>query len=307
MTFPAILGKYQNGNYQVTLYEDGTKVRETDANAFIPEFPESFDCKITNVCDLGCQFCHEKSTPDGAHGNILDAAFIDTLKPYTEIAIGGGNVLEHPDLNEFLEKLQERKVIANMTVNRVHFEREFDRIEYLVQKKLVHGLGVSVNDDVTDDLIRKLQSIPNSVVHVINGVISLNNLKKLMNHNLKLLILGYKDYGRGRNYMADYKATVELHILMMQKWLPILAAGFAVISFDNLAIRQLNPKSLMTDEEWQTFYMGDDGQYTLYVDLINRQYASNSTSDLRFPLLNSMDNMFNIIRRKNIDATCVLQ
>ena len=119
-----ILGEYDNGNYHVTIYEDGTKVRETfDENAteFIAEYPECMDVKITNRCGKGCSWCHENSTPDGEHGEILTAKFWDTLKPYTEIAIGGGNTLEHPDLVTFLIKLKNLKLIPNMTVNQTHF------------------------------------------------------------------------------------------------------------------------------------------------------------------------------------------
>lgn len=43
----AVLHRYQNGNYTVTLYEDGTKVREfPDDRAPAPEYPESIDVKI---------------------------------------------------------------------------------------------------------------------------------------------------------------------------------------------------------------------------------------------------------------------
>lgn len=52
---------YINGNYRVSIdLETGTKIRETldpKATAFIPETIESFDCKITNSCDMGCTFC----------------------------------------------------------------------------------------------------------------------------------------------------------------------------------------------------------------------------------------------------------
>ena len=96
-----LLGQYRNGNYDVLIYEDGTKIRQTEEDSFEPAFSESIDCKITNRCYGQCAFCHENSTPDGDHGDILNAKFIDTLRPYTEIAIGGGCPLLHPDLGEF--------------------------------------------------------------------------------------------------------------------------------------------------------------------------------------------------------------
>lgn len=62
---PALLHLYQNGNYDVKIYSDGTKVRTTEDDEFIAQFPENIDCKITNKCDMGCAFCHENSVVDG--------------------------------------------------------------------------------------------------------------------------------------------------------------------------------------------------------------------------------------------------
>ena len=43
-----ILGVYKNGNYNVTILSDGTKIRRTEEDEFIPEFPENADVKITD-------------------------------------------------------------------------------------------------------------------------------------------------------------------------------------------------------------------------------------------------------------------
>ena len=66
-----LLGRYKNGNFFTTILSDGTKIRETEDNEFIPDFAESMDIKITNFCDMGCPFCHEGSTTDGKFGDIL--------------------------------------------------------------------------------------------------------------------------------------------------------------------------------------------------------------------------------------------
>ena len=58
------LGMYKNGNYVVKIYTDGTKIRETEENDFIPSFAENCDIKITDRCDGGCQIgrasCRER-------------------------------------------------------------------------------------------------------------------------------------------------------------------------------------------------------------------------------------------------------
>lgn len=48
---------YKNGNYIVTILEDGTKIRKTGEDEFIPKFSENIDCKITDKCSQMCKFC----------------------------------------------------------------------------------------------------------------------------------------------------------------------------------------------------------------------------------------------------------
>lgn len=55
-----------------TILSDGTKVRETKDDEFIPSFAENMDVKICNYCDRGCKFCHEGSSLHGKFGDILN-------------------------------------------------------------------------------------------------------------------------------------------------------------------------------------------------------------------------------------------
>ena len=54
----------------------------------------------------------------------------------------------------------------------------------------------------------------------------------------------------------------------------------------------------MNEEEWKNFYMGDDGRYTMYLDLVNKKYAQSSTSKERFDLLPTINDMFLDIRQR---------
>ena len=75
---------------------------------------------------------------------------------------------------------------------------------------------------------------------------------------------------------------------------------FKVVSFDNLALEQLNVRRLLNDEEWNEFYMGDDGNYTFYIDLVENKFSKNSIApkESRFDLLDNVDDMFRVIREK---------
>lgn len=293
-----LLGRYKNGNFVTTILSDGTKIRETKDDEFIPSFAENMDVKICNYCDMGCKFCHEGSTINGKFGNILNEKFIDTLHPYQEIAIGGGDATSHPDLIPFLQKLKERKVIANMTVNQIHFEKKQELIKKLVDEKLIYGLGVSLVNP-TKHFIELIKQYPNAVIHVINGVLKPSDVKALENNNLKMLILGYKHLRRGNEYFEEEQNDIEVKQQWLYENLEDIIQKFKVISFDNLAIEQLNVKRLLTQEEWDEFYMGDDGKVTYYVDMVERKFAQSSTApfDKRYDLLDSVDDMFKVITR----------
>lgn len=299
-----LLGKYENGNYEVKIYNDGTKVRETiDPNAteWIVNKPESIDIKITNQCDMQCKYCHENSLPDGLHGDIMNLKFVETLLPYSELAIGGGNPLAHPDLVPFLRKLKSLNILANMTVNQTHFEKDIAVIRQLVNEDLIKGLGVSLNH-CNDEFVQLAQEFPNLVLHIINGIIEIDTLKALSNKGLKVLILGYKEIRRGK---AFYSEEVEIAKKKLYDYLPLMLNSFKVVSFDNLAITQLDVRRLLSKEVWDNFYMGGDGEFTMYIDTVKQEFAKSSTSPIRYSLMDDIELMFFIVKRNEVEADYV--
>lgn len=42
--------------------------------------------------------------------------------------------------------------------------------------------------------------------------------------------------------------------------------------------------------------MGNDGQFTMYVDLVNQKFAKSSTSEQRFELLPTINEMFSRVK-----------
>ncbi len=292
-----IIGRYKNGNYTVTILSDGTKIRENDLDFFEPAFAENCDVKITDKCDGGCEFCYEGCTVNGKHGDIMNYKFLDTLHPYTELALNG-NDLSHPDLIPFLEKLRSKKVIANMTVNQIHFERHYDFISELIDKNLIYGIGVSLRKP-TYEFIEKIKKFPNAVIHTINGILSPEDYEILKDNNLKVLILGYKHLRRGN----DYYALNHIHVQQLQAWLysnlKEMLNHFEVVSFDNLAIEQLDVKRLLSDKDWDEFFMGDDGTMTFYIDMVDGTFGKNSLATERYPIMDSIDEMFQKIVNNN--------
>lgn len=298
-----ILGKYRNGNYIVEIWSDGTKVRKTEEDDFIPAFAENCDVKITDRCDGGCPFCYEGCTVEGAHADLFKWKFLKDLHPFTELALNG-NDLSHPDLEPFLVYLKAHKVIANMTVNQKHFMKYYEKLKDWSDRGLIHGLGISLIDP-TIEFLDKVQTIPNVVIHVINGIWTKAQRVGMMNRGLKVLILGYKELRRGEDYLKGHVDDILLKKRILQEDLKemINEGWFKVVSFDNLALSQLHVKETLfegKESEWNEFFMGEDGKYTFYLDLVKGEYAKNSLDQRRFPIGDlTIDEMFQHVRTLN--------
>ena len=304
--------RYQNGNYFVSInLDNGTKIRETinpDATEFVADFPESADVKITNRCPYNCAFCHEGSNINGKHSDALHSHVWNTFCPYTEVALGGGSVTGYPDLVPLLERLKSLHLIPNITVRQEEFMSNLPLIRKLTDEKLIYGLGISLSNPNQEDFIKTIKEFPNAVIHVINGIVSLTELRKLANNNLKILILGYKEVRKGKILLANsaQNTIINNNKEALYAFLPkiITERWFDVVSFDNLAIKQLNPKGrFVSDEDWETIYMGDDGldgeqtSASMYIDLVENEFARNSCDvDHRMPVGNmSVKGMYKIL------------
>lgn len=280
-----LIRRYKNGNYTVKIYDDGTKIRESETN-FIPIFPESIDIKITNKCDVGCSYCYESCVPKGEHGD-LEYLFdqLSELPDGIELAING-NDLDHPQLEWFLHKCKYHGFIVNITVNSkiltdinigklLDFQGGF--IYDIYEKssdadKLIYGVGISHASSIGD--IKKCKNIKNTVIHFIAGINNPNDIYILQSMGFsKFLILGYKDMGRGRGLNVSNNMNLWKKQLEKLFMLPI------VISFDNLSLLQLSVKKIISYDIWDKYYMGDEFQYSLYIDSVNKQYAPHSRSN----------------------------
>lgn len=291
------IGTYVNGNTIVTIYRDGTKVRRINGDVPMPEFPESIDLKITNRCDLGCPMCAEMSTPDGTHA-ILNRFLLQTIRPYTELAIGGGNPLEHPNLVRFLSQMRDQKVICNLTVNVKHFMKHTDLLRNLINAELIHGIGISIPNKVPKDFDVP-ECFSNAIIHTIAGYTPIETFIQLEDRDLNLLILGFKNKGKGAACMDGNISDFAANTAMLSDYILSARKRFKAIAFDNLAIQQLMIKSKMPAKEYKKFYMGDDGEFTMYIDLVSDTFAPSSTHKPRRINSGSISVLFDQVRKWN--------
>lgn len=289
------LCSYKNGNVSVTLLKNGTKIREFNSESERKGiFPESIDIKITNYCDAGCRYCHEKSVKSGKHADLKKLQNILSELKYTELALGGGNPLSHPDLKEFLKWCRNNNFYASLTVNQIHIKENLNLLKELIKSELIYGLGISFISRNEEDMIlinELMNKTDNIVFHLINGINEISDpiyLLSNVNKPLKLLILGYKHYGRGINY---YSESVENKMSKWKEYITsIISSGnmmlFSVLSFDNLAIEQFEIKKLMKKEDFDSFYQGDEFTCSMYIDAIEQKFSVNSRNEIKTDYMN---------------------
>lgn len=292
---------YKNGNYTVMLdLSNGSKMRFNNLDNLTPDHAESIDITISKYCEMGCQFCYAGCSKNGKHADIMSPSFIDNLPPYTELALNGNEPL-HPDLVPFLEKCKKLKLVPSITVNQTTFMKNIDLLKKLSDDRLIYGLGVSLTNQ-SYEFIEHIKRFPNAVIHVVNGVVDMCQLYFLSNMGLKILVLGYKKVGRGVDYYGYNAPRVEVKMAELYNNLESIVNEnwFDVVSFDNLALEQLEVKRLMSEDEYQRFYCGDDGQYTFYVDMVSKKFYKNSLmADGGHELLDDPKEMFDIIRNES--------
>jgi hypothetical protein len=291
-----LLHNYRNGNVTVEIFDDGTKTREwNDEETPRVEYPESCDLKITQYCDMDsvCVYCHEMSNKEGKHGDLDKIAKIwETQLPGTELAIGGGNPLAHPGLEDFLRRMKKLGIIPNITVNMLHMKKFALMIQSFQDDGLIHGLGISYRGKNSLKLLPSYMGIDysNVVFHMIMGIHDLDDCLDVINWCKsreivpKLLLLGYKTFGNGiHHYTPELKAELKA---CKDSYLQALinAGNRMVISFDNLGIQQLELQRQVSPDEWSSLYQGDDGEHTFYIDAVKGEVARTSTSSERFPI-----------------------
>ena len=301
-----IIHQYQNGNTQVTLYEDGTKIREwPDGEESVVDLPESTDFKITNWCDMApiCKYCHEQSNKEGKHADLdFFADLWDTSLVGSEIALGGGSTLHHPDIKKFLKRVTTHGCIPNITINSLHIKKQAEQLRQYQDEKLVYGVGVSYRGIPSLLQLPKNINYKNVVFHLILGLHDYDDCKAIADwcreNNIapKILLLGYKQYGNGSSYfdnnpwlagkLTEWKTTILKKVLKLG----------GTFSFDNLAISQLALQESMPKKQWDLFYQGTDGTHTQYIDGVEKKAARTSTTPTKFDIVKG-DNLKEIFKK----------
>lgn len=290
----------ENGNCNVILYDDGTRVVETinpDDNHIDLSQPLSLDINISNRCTNGCPYCYAGNTPEGKVADLMNMDYLDNVTGI-EIAIN----IQFPLPNHFeewLHKMKDQNIIVNGTVNQRDFEREPNIIIYLAHlhhEGLIHGIGVSYfyyNEKTYGDITHYLGK-RDVVIHTIIGVTPVDDIIRLLTEGFKILILGYKQKNRGISYF--YQVNIDKWVKDIDK---ILNHPFnSVIAFDTTGLIQAHIKDKLSEDEWNKSFQGDEGTISFYIDAVNRTFNIDShTNEKPWHIGKlSLNEMFEIIK-----------
>ena len=105
----------------------------------------------------------------------------------------------------------------------------------------------------------------------------------------KILFLGYKDIGKGVKFKKDNSKLIESKINEL-KPIQSIKTFLDVISFDNLAIKQLG---LEDTANFDVLYQGEDGKFSFYIDAVEQKYALSSLHhDKMYPFTGRLNSPF---------------
>lgn len=271
-----------SGNRAVFSFEDNSE-------PFKPETPMLIDFKISNFCDIGCQFCYQGSTKQGNHidsAKVYDfASDIATAKVF-EVAIGGGEPTECPSFVDFLERLDDFGVVANFTTKSLDWlenEKLADKIMSLIGAFAYSADNVNDLERILDIFKYRRYSMDKFTVQLIPATLDKYALKSILefchDNYIRVTLLGFKETGRGGKYKEialkrnwdkfDEELWLDLIIDMDQKRkLPRLAID------TTLAARYLDKLKAANIPDW--LYHVEEGKYSAYIDAVDMKFGPSS-------------------------------
>ncbi len=277
-----VLHRYANGNATVELHDNGTRIVQTDDAALQLDFPLNIDIRLSERCAFGynpktrtavCDFCHESATTDGADGAVSDLMHVlDPIPAGVELAVGINQYDEVPQA--FLPRAKARGWVVNATVNMGLVRKYEHQLKTAIDCGLIRGVGISYRPGMAMP-DPELLNYPNTIMHVITGIDSIETVLDLANKGVKkILVLGEKDFGFNAS-RVDLKSPS--HIRWYRHVFELFGA-FDVVSFDNLAVEQLNVQRFV--KNWNTVYQGE---HSMYINAVRQYFSPSSRSPLQTP------------------------
>lgn len=177
-------------------------------------WPELADISISNHCSKGCDFCYRDSKPNNSFMSLDDYKYLlKQLKhPHWgnvfQVALGGGEPLEHPDFLKIIEVTIANGIVPNFTTNGKYLTNDI----ILKLRDKVGAVAISSIDieTINQETIKNLEK--NNIKCNIHYVLNRHNLQQAIdilngkyNPSLQglnsIVFLTYKPLGRANNFL----------------------------------------------------------------------------------------------------------
>jgi Radical SAM superfamily len=275
----------------------GTKVRFSfvaDANSEKSEAPELIDIKITDYCKKGCYYCYQGSVPSGKHASKEDLRYLSyalaDLEVF-EVALGGGEPTEHPDLLEIITDFHYAGMVVNLTTRNV----DWIVANYKALEGRVGAIGLSVDScsGLVDSLSKLTAAIPQLnwdghlklSVQIVVGSCSKADLVSILEtcrtFHITVVLLGWKYTHRGAK---GPKEEIDLPSVLDMFWGPAesnhkhsfkyapkkeayIPWRGPSISFDTTLVNQTKEWLEKNANKWN--FTTREGAHSMYIDCVN--------------------------------------
>ncbi len=230
-------------------------------NPLYAPWPELVDISISNHCTKGCNFCYRNSTPNFKfmslknYRNILQQLNHPKWGNVFQVAIGGGEPLEHPDFLEIINETLEYNIVPNFTTNGENLTNGL--IKKLKEK--IGAIAISTNDlnSINSNLISKLKinNIKCNIHYVLDGQNikqAINILAGKYNSALKninsIIFLTYKPLGRAtKDYILKLNNDFSIFVNLIDETQCASRIGFdacfvpMLMHYTNVDINYVDP------------------------------------------------------------------
>lgn len=264
--------------------QNGTKIRcSFNPNTQLPIkafAPELVDLKITDFCQYGCQFCYQDSTPTGKHASYsVIKKIVNVLAELDvfEIALGGGEPTDHPQFLDILKYIHQAKINANFTTKNFSWLRSSGRRKEIFEYATSIAFSVDKPNQI-DTIARNIEKIgidsQRITIQIVMGLHSAQMLNQLLTkanqHDFNLMLLGYKQTGRGPEVIpTDYTSD---------EFIQTATAGIYRLGIDTKLAQDWSPY-LFLKKIPTLFYHTEEGKFSCYIDAVASTMGASSYSN----------------------------
>ncbi len=270
-------------------FEDNVRYDKSDT-------PELVDLIITNKCHMGCPYCYRGCTPSGKHADIgFVKDIIRSLENKNlhvfEVAIGGGDILEYPQLGElcaYISYNKENKIVFNTTLNCQSFTIEnFERIKLVLNSFTGIAISVKSIEDIQSVITYTRRCFDvNSKWRIsfqcIPELMSYDELRKIIDKGgNNITFLGFKHTGRGSSSEFSAAAGFEENKKPFRKIVQDIHKKHLFCRWFGVDTELLKnfPELKKTQAEWA--YTEGEGKFSCCIDAVDGYVLPSSYSEYK--------------------------